>query len=84
MKAPVRGYARSPITGHWSLALALAASALAGCGVETATTAATGAAIKQQEVDQGKKTMEQAKQKAEQAAQQIQQRAEQTGAAADK
>ena len=61
-----------------------AAAALAGCGVETATTAATGAAIKQQEVDQGKKTMEQAKQKAEQAAQQIQQRAEQTGAAADK
>ncbi|OGA26078.1 MAG: hypothetical protein A3I02_00025 [Betaproteobacteria bacterium RIFCSPLOWO2_02_FULL_67_26] len=58
--------------------------ALAGCGVETATTAATSAAIKQQEVDQGKKTMEQAKQKVEQAAQQVQSRAEQTGAAADK
>ena len=70
------------VTSH---AFALAAMvALAGCGVETATTAATGAAIKQQEVGQGKKTMEQAKQKAEQAAQQIQQRAEQTGAAADK
>ena len=58
--------------------------ALTGCGVETATTAATGAAIKQQEVDAGKKTMEQAKQKTEEAARQVQQRAEQTGAAADK
>jgi hypothetical protein len=69
-------------TSHVFLLAAMAA--LAGCGVETATTAATGAAIKQQEVDQGKKTMEQAKQKAEQAAQQVQSRAEQTGAAADK
>ena len=84
MKTPTRTCDRSQVTGHCSLALALAASALAGCGVETATTAATGAAIKQQEVDQGKKTMEQAKQKVEQAAQQVQQRAEQTGAAADK
>jgi hypothetical protein len=49
-------------------------AALAGCGVETATTAATGAAIKKQEIDVGKKTMEQAQQKLEQA-QQLQQNA---------
>jgi len=41
----------------------IAGIALAGCGVETATTAATGAAIKKQELDQGKKTLEQAQQK---------------------
>lgn len=63
---------------------AVSMGTLAGCGVEVATTAATGAAIKKQEVDQGKKTLEQTQQKVEQAAQQIQQRAEQTGAAADK
>ena len=71
---------RSRVTIH----LLAVAAALAGCGVETATTAATGAAIKQQEVDQGKKTMEQAKQKMEQAVQQTQNRAEQTDAAANK
>ena len=38
---------------------ALVAAALAGCGVETASTAATAAALKKQEVEQGKKTMEQ-------------------------
>ncbi|HZR69618.1 MAG TPA: hypothetical protein VFB01_11265 [Burkholderiales bacterium] len=37
----------------------LAAAALAGCGVETASTAATAAALKKQELEQGKKTMEQ-------------------------
>jgi NifU-like protein involved in Fe-S cluster formation len=38
---------------------ALALAALAGCGVETASTAATAAALKKQEIEQGKKTMEQ-------------------------
>lgn len=47
--------------------LVAACLALAGCGVETATTAATGAAIKKQEVEQGKKTMEHAQQKIGQA-----------------
>ena len=56
----------------------LSISALAGCGVDTATTAATGAAIKKQEMDQGKKTMEQMQQKLDQANQQVQQRSEQT------
>jgi hypothetical protein len=79
----MRNTSHQPRTTIRALALA-AVAALAGCGVETATTAATSAAIKQQEVDAGKKTMEQAQQKVEQAAQQIQQRAEQTGAAADK
>ena len=60
------------------------AAALAACGVDTATTAATGAAIKKQEVDQGKKTLEQTQQKVEQAAQQMQQRAEQGRDASEK
>jgi hypothetical protein len=38
---------------------ALAAAALAGCGVETASTAATAAALKKQEIEQGRKTMDQ-------------------------
>ena len=52
---------------------------LAGCGVETATTAATGAVIKKQEIEQGKKTQEQVHQKADQAMQQMQSRAEKDG-----
>ena len=57
----------------------LAMLALSACGVETATTAATGAAIKKQELEQGKKTMEQMQQKLDQANLQVQQRAEQAG-----
>jgi NifU-like protein involved in Fe-S cluster formation len=52
---------------------------LAGCGVETATTAATGAAIKKREIEQAKKTQEQLQQKIEQANQQLQQRADKAG-----
>ena len=69
---------------RWSIAAVLVAAALAACGVDTATTAATSAAIKKQEVDQGKKTLEQVQQKTEQAAQQAQQRGEQTREASDK
>jgi hypothetical protein len=61
-----------------------ALATLSACGVETATTAATSAAIKKQEIDQGKKTMDEARQKVEQAAQQLQQRAELGADAADK
>lgn len=43
--------------------LLIACMGLAGCGVETASTAATGAVIKKQEVEQGKKTLEAAQQK---------------------
>ena len=51
------------------------ASALAGCGVETASTAATAASIKKQELEEGKKTMQRAQQKIDGAMQQVQQRA---------
>jgi methyl-accepting chemotaxis protein len=51
----------------------IAAAALAGCGVETASTAATAAALKKQEIEQGKKTMEQAQQKIGNAMDQMQQ-----------
>ena len=57
-------------------------AALAGCGVETATTAATVAVAKKQEIDQGKKTMEQVEQKIGKAMEQSQQSAERTEEAA--
>jgi hypothetical protein len=46
---------------------ALALAALAGCGLETTGAAATAAAIKKQELEQGKKTLEQTQQKLGQA-----------------
>jgi len=52
-----------------------AAAALAGCGVETASTAATAASIKKQELEEGQKTMQRAQQKIDGAMQQVQQRA---------
>ena len=58
------------------LIIVLAMAALAGCGVETATTAATGAAIKKQEIEEGKKTMEQMQQNIGQAMEQAQERDE--------
>lgn len=54
-----------------------ALTALAGCGVETATTAATGAAVKKQEIEQARKTQDEAKRQVEQAMQQMQQRVDQ-------
>jgi len=59
-----------------TLVLLAALAALSGCGLESAGTAATGAAIKKQELVQGKKTMEQAQQKIEQSLQAQQQRTE--------
>jgi hypothetical protein len=47
----------------------LALGALAGCGADTMSAAATSAAIKKQELQQGQKTMEQAKEKIDQAMQ---------------
>lgn len=61
------------------LIIVLAIAALAGCGVETATTAATGAAIKKQEIEEGKKTMEQMQQNIDQAMEQARERAEKGG-----
>lgn len=60
------------------LCAALVLATLAGCGVETATTAATSAEIKQREMEQAKNTMEQAKQKIEQSTQKIMERTTQT------
>jgi NifU-like protein involved in Fe-S cluster formation len=51
------------------------AFALTGCGVETASTAATAASIKKQELQEGQKTMERAQQKIDGAMQQVQDRA---------
>lgn len=59
-----------------TLLVLVATAALAGCGVETATTAATAAAIKKQELEQGQKTMQQTRQKIDAAMQQVQQRAD--------
>lgn len=61
------------------LSLIIVAVALGGCGVETASTAATVGTLKKQEIEQGQQTMEQARQKIEAATQQMQQRAEQAG-----
>ena len=61
-----------------TLCAALAFAVLAGCGIETATTAATSAEIKRREMEQAKNTMEQAKQKIEQSAQQMTDRASQS------
>jgi len=54
------------------------AAVLAGCGIETATTAATSAEIKRREMEQAKKTMEQARQKIEQNTQKSLERAAQS------
>ncbi len=59
-----------------AIIIAFALTALAACGVETATTAATSAAIKKREIEEGKKTMEQAQQKIDKAMEQAQQRTE--------
>ena len=55
------------------LVIAMAAT-LSGCGVETAATAASAAAIRKQELEQAQKTMAQAQSKIDRAMQQLQQR----------
>lgn len=57
------------------LVAAAAAAVLAGCGVDSAGTAATAASLKKQELEQGQKTMQQAQQKINGAMQQMQERA---------
>jgi len=59
-----------------ALLTATACAALAACGLDVASSAATGAAIKKQELEQGKKNMEQAQQKIDQAMQLQQQRSD--------
>jgi NifU-like protein involved in Fe-S cluster formation len=60
-----------------SIIVALAVAALAGCGVETASTAATAGALKKQEVEQGQKTMQQMNERIGEAMTQAQQRSQQ-------
>jgi hypothetical protein len=57
-----------------TLLVLAAATALAGCGVDVASSAATAGQIKKQEIEQGQKTMQQAQQKLDGAMQQMQQR----------
>ncbi len=61
------------------LLIAVQVVMLAGCGAEVATTAATSAAVKKQEIEAGKQTREMMEKKIDQATQAIQQRAEQQG-----
>ena len=61
-----------------SIIVIVAAAALAGCGVETATTAATVAAAKKKEIEQGKDTMNQVRQNLDKAMEQTQQSAQRT------
>ena len=58
---------------------AIAVVILAGWGVDTATTAATGASIKKQEMEDGKRSQDRAQQRIEQMQEQMQQRAQQAG-----
>jgi NifU-like protein involved in Fe-S cluster formation len=57
------------------LASIVVVAALAGCGVETATTAATSGAIKAKEMEEAKKTQDQMRERIDQSMQQTQQRA---------
>jgi len=63
-------------TATYSAAL-LTLALLAGCGVDTMSAAATAAAIKKQELQQGQRTMEQSKEKIGKAMELEQQRANQ-------
>jgi outer membrane biogenesis lipoprotein LolB len=53
----------------------IATLALAGCGVDMASTAATAGSIKKQELQEGQKTMQRAQEKIDGAMQQTQSRA---------
>ena len=58
---------------------ALAATFLTACGVETAGTAATGAAIKKQELEEGKRTQQRSQQKIDDATKAMQDSAQKRG-----
>jgi NifU-like protein involved in Fe-S cluster formation len=60
-----------------NLILATTLAILAGCGVDTATTAATGASIKKQEIEDAKRAQDRAQQRIEQMQETMQQRAQQ-------
>jgi hypothetical protein len=58
-----------------TLLVIAAVAALAGCGLDTATSAATAGSIKKTELQEGQKTMQRAQEKIDAATQQMQQRA---------
>ncbi len=62
----------------WTIGVIMLAGAslAAGCGVETVATAATAAALKQKEIEAGKKTMSDAQQKIGKSMEQVQQNTE--------
>ncbi len=62
------------LIGCW---YAVVVGCLAGCGAETAATAASGAVIKQQELEQARSAKQATEQQIQQAADQMQQRADQ-------
>lgn len=53
----------------------VAIAALAGCGVDTASSAATAGSIKKQELQEGQKSMQRAQERIDAASQQMQSRA---------
>lgn len=57
--------------------IAIAILILAGCGVDTASTAATGASIKKQELEEAQRAQNRAQQRIEQMQETMQQRAQQ-------
>ena len=59
-----------------SLFALVVALALAGCSVETASTAATAASLKKQEAEQGQRTMQRAQERIDGAVQQMHERAD--------
>jgi hypothetical protein len=62
-----------------NLVTVLGVAALAGCGADTLSAAATSAAIKKQELQQGQKTLERTQERIGQAMELQQQRADQAG-----
>jgi curli biogenesis system outer membrane secretion channel CsgG len=62
------------------LSAAVISAALSGCWADTATSAATAAAVKKQELEQGQKILEQVQQKIDQSMQKMQQAHEKSGA----
>ena len=58
---------------------AIACALLAACGVETAGTAATGASIKKQELQEGKRTEQRTQQKIDDATKAMQESAQKRG-----
>jgi NifU-like protein involved in Fe-S cluster formation len=61
-----------------SILVVFAVLLLAGCGLDTASSAATAAALKKQEIEQGKKTMDQLSGRVEESLNQDQQRLQQS------